>query len=382
MIKKLHLYIIKEFFTSFIFGILVFSLLLILNIAFELVELALSKGVAIFLVLKLFVFYLPNILTLSIPVSVLFGVLLSYGKLSSDNEITAMKSCGLNYKTLTSPVIYFVCILSIFLVFFNHFIAPTISNHSKHLYEEIITKSPLARFDAKSITNIGNYSLYANKVNNKTNSLFGLNIYKFENNDEDTSKKNKKDILPQNDKESWRISAASASVKAYDNGIQLTLHNGYLQKANPANMSEITHMTFKKYIFFISLGENIKKATITLASIQSPQLLKIIDECKQQAMPLSSYVNYQRDFWLRWVFAIAPIAFVIIALPIGLISNKRGKVMGFGVSLGITMLYYMLFLISTSLGEKEYAPLSIIMWLPNFVTTLIGSYLFFKMVKK
>ncbi|MDR0676424.1 MAG: LptF/LptG family permease [Elusimicrobiota bacterium] len=382
MIKKLHLYIIKEIYTSFLFGVLVFSLLLILNIAFELVELALSKGVAVLLVLILFLFYLPNILTLSIPMAVLFGVLLSYGKLSSDNEITAMKSSGLGYKTLTIPVISLVLTLSIFLVFFNHFIAPVINNHSKHFYEEIITKSPLAKFNAKSIVNIGNYSLYANKVNNKNNTLFGISIYKFENNEDSENQKNQKNILPQNDKETWRISAAYALVKAYDNGVQLILHNGYIQKANPSNLSEITHMTFNKYIFFIALGQKTKENTITLASIQSPKLLEIISEYKKQGMPFSEYVNYQRDFWLRWVFSIAPIAFIIIALPLGLNTNKRGKAMSFGVSLGIIILYYMLFIVATSLGEKEYVPLSIIMWLPNFVTILAGSCLFLKMVKK
>jgi lipopolysaccharide export system permease protein len=98
-------------------------------------------------------------------------------------------------------------------------------------------------------------------------------------------------------------------------------------------------------------------------------------------MPLSTYINYQRDFWFRWVFAIAPIAFIIIALPIGL-TTRRGKAISFIVSLGIITLYYMLFIVSTSLGEKEYVPLSIIMWLPNFITIFAGSYLFFKMVKK
>ncbi|MDR1418112.1 MAG: LptF/LptG family permease [Endomicrobium sp.] len=381
MIKKLHLYIIKEFFSSFIFGVSVFSLLLILQMAFELVELALSKGVAILLVLKLFLFYLPNILTLSIPMAVLFGVLLSYGKLSSDNEITAMKSSGLDYKTLTMPVISLVFIVSIFLIFFNHFIAPIISNHSKHIYEEIITKSPLAKFNEKSIINIGNYNLYANKVNNKTNTLFGLSIYKFENDAENQDKKNQKDILSKKDKETWRISAAYALVKAYDRGVQLILHNGYMQKANPSNLSEITHMTFNKYVFFISFGEKIKENTISIASIQSPLLLKIIDEYKRQGTPLSAYINYQRDFWFRWVFAIAPIAFIIIALPIGL-TTRRGKAISFMVSLGIIILYYMLFIVSTSLGEKEYAPLSIIIWLPNFATIFAGLYLFFKMAKK
>lgn len=381
MIKKLHLYIIKEFFSSFVFGVLVFAILLILQMAFELVDLTLSKGVGLLIVLKLFLFYLPNILTLSIPMAVLFGVLLSYGKLSSDNEITAMKSSGLDYKTLTMPVIFLVLIVSIFLIFFNHYISPIINSHSKYIYEEVIAKSPLAKLDAKSITKLGDYNLYANEVNHKTNRLIGLNIYKFEKNDEHLCTDNKKNMLLHQDKESLRISAAYALVKTYDSGVQFTLHNGYMQKTNPVNLSDATHMTFYKYVFFIPFEKSMKESIVALASIKSNKLLRIINEYKKQEAPLSAYISYKRDYWFRWVFAIAPIAFVIIALPLGL-TNKRGKAISFMVSLGIILFYYMLFIASVSLGEKNYIPIDIIIWLPNFVTMLIGSYMLIKMAKK
>jgi lipopolysaccharide export system permease protein len=91
---------------------------------------------------------------------------------------------------------------------------------------------------------------------------------------------------------------------------------------------------------------------------------------------------YLRDYWIRWIFAVAPIVFIIIALPIGIRTGKGGKALGFGLSLGIVIIYYTLFVISINLGEKEYVPLGIIIWMPNLVIGAVGLYLFGKMVKK
>ncbi|MDR1103817.1 MAG: LptF/LptG family permease [Endomicrobium sp.] len=376
MIKKLHFYIIKEFFHSFIFGVVVFSFLLILNFVFELMDLLIEKGVSVWVVVKMFSFCLPNVLTLSIPMAVLFGVLLSYGRLSSDNEVTAMKAVGLDYKTLTMPIIIFVLGISFFLVFFNHFFAPKLNSNLKVYLEQVITKRPLVKFNEKSITKLGDYRIYSNKVDNAKNTLIGVSIYKFEN---DSAANNKKTVLPQNDKEAWRITASSATVKTYAAGAQLTLYKGYWQKASPSDMTNMTHATFKTYSIFIPLGNAIKSYNIGPSELSSPKLIETIKQYKKQKL---EFMPYLRDYWIRWIFAVAPIVFIIIALPIGIRTGRGGKALSFGLSLAIVIIYYTLFVISINLGEKEYVPLGIIIWLPNLAIGAVGFYLFGKMVKK
>ncbi|MDR2811943.1 MAG: LptF/LptG family permease [Endomicrobium sp.] len=376
MIKKLHFYIIKEFLHFFCFGVVIFSFLLILNFVFELMDFLIEKGVAVWVVLKMFSFYLPNILTLSIPMAVLFGTLLSYGRLSSDNEVTAMKSAGLNYKTLTMPVIIFVLSISVFLGFFNHFFAPKLNSNLKVYFEQAITKGHLVKFNEKSITKLSDYRIYSNKVDNTKNTLFGVSIYKFEN---DYDANNKKTVLPQNDKGAWRITASSATVKAYTSGAQLTLYKGYWQKVSPSDMTNMTHSTFKTYSLFIPLDNTIKNCNIGPSELSSPKLVETIKQYKKQKL---DFMPYLRDYWIRWIFAVTPIVFIIIALPIGIRTGKGGKALGFGLSLGIVIIYYTLFVISINLGEKEYVPLGIIIWLPNLAIGGAGLYLFKKMIKK
>jgi lipopolysaccharide export LptBFGC system permease protein LptF len=372
MIKKLYFYIIKEFLHSFIFGVVVFSFLLILNFLFDMMDLLIEKGVAVLIVVKMFVFYLPNVLTLSVPMAVLFGALLSYGKLSADNEVIAIKAAGLGYKTLTAPIIIFVCSISFFLIFFNHFWAPQLNSKLKSYFEEVIIRSPLAKFDEKSLKTIGDYNIYTNKVNNAKNTLLGVSVYKFGNDYDDD-----KSVLPQNnDKGQWRISASSATIKAYATGAMLTLYKGYWQKSSSFNM---THATFRKYSLFIPLHDTIQGFTLGPSEIPTPKLLKLIKQYKEQKV---KFMPYLLDYWLRWIYAVAPIVFIFIALPIGIRTGKGGKAVGFGLSLGIVIVYYTLLVIAMTLGEKNYMPIGLIIWLPNFVIGTAGIYLFIKMVKK
>jgi lipopolysaccharide export LptBFGC system permease protein LptF len=384
MIKKIHLYIIKEFFGFFLFGVTVFSTFFILDYVFDLADLLLSKGVSLFLVLKLFALALPNILRLAIPMAVLFGILIAYGKLSENNEITAMKSSGMNYKTLSLPIIILVCLISFFLLFFNHFLSPVLNSNFRNLYQEILTKRPLIKFTEKTIAKLGEYRLYTNKIDRKNNTLYEVNIYKLENKDNycygyDDEKNDKKGFFLQNNSKTWRMAASSAKVKFYQNGTQFFVYDGHWQKANLSDINNMTHMTFKSYCFFLPLTEIIKERTLSISEMSSPEILKTIKNCKEQNI---LFTAGEIEFWIRWIYAISPIAFMLIGLPIGIMAGKGGKTIGFGMSLGIILVYYSLLILALTLSEKEYAPANLIMWLPNVTVATAGFCLFIKMVKK
>ncbi|GHT56340.1 hypothetical protein AGMMS50233_07920 [Endomicrobiia bacterium] len=378
-IKILHLYLVKEFLGHFILGMIIFSTVLLITVVFDTVDMLISKGVALSIVLKMFIFQLPDILSFSIPMAILFGVLMAYTRLSSNNEITIMKSSGLNYKTLTMPIIILVCAISLFLVFFNHLLAPSINVHKKVLWEELIAKRPLFKIQEKSVILIGDYSLYANEVKSEDNTLSEVNIYKFEDKDNNGKNTDKRNVLPQKDKGSWRIAAPSAKVKACKNGVLLTLYDGWWQKAHPSDTSSMLHVAFGTYTFFIPFGDAIENSSILISAIKTPELIKTIKQYRSQNRPIKAY---EKDLWLRWVMSFAPLAFVIIALPIGIMTSRGGKAVSYIASLGIIVTYYALLIISGSLGEKEYISFGIILWLPNFVITTVGIYLFRKMVKK
>jgi len=308
--------------------------------------------------------------------AVLFGVLMSYGRLAEDNEITAMKANSVDYNTMSAPVIIFVAIISLFLIFFNHFVSPSMHGNFRSLFNEIITKRPLVKLDEKTLISVEGYNIYANKVDSHKNTLSGVSIYKFA----DSKKSSNGNAYSlENDPGEWHMSASSGVVRAYSQGIQLTLFNGYWQRSMPSNIRDMTHVVFQSYTFNIPFKMSTDIQSSSVKELSSIKLLQTMREYKRQNIP---YASYASEYWQRWIFAFAPLAFVLIAIPIGIMSGKGGKAIGFGMSFGVIMIYYMILLIVLNLGEKGRAPISIIIWLPNLTVAAIGVYLLKKMVKR
>lgn len=380
-IKTLHKYILKEFFFSFLFAMAVFSVLLLLDRIFDLAGLFLSKGVSLWTIVKLFFYIYPNILPLAVPMSILFGIFLSYGRLSDDNEITAMKANACSYKTITLPMLILTAVLSFILIFFNSFITPLSQHKTRALFAEILVQSPLITFQPKTSVDLGEYTIYANNVDKKSRSLSGVSIYKFDK----PSKQKTADggssgaAALKNSAVSWRITASSAAIRIYKNGVGFILYNGYWQKNSAANLNSMTHITFNSYSFFIPTVSHASGQSVSVQELNSIEILKKIKDSKEKQLP---YTAYSIEFCTRLLFAAAPFIFALIAVPMALRSNKGAKTLGFIISLAILISYYMLLLLSISIAEKKILSPFIIIWMPDLIGLLCGIFLFRRMLKR
>ena len=94
MRKTTYFYLLKEILPTFFIGLMVFTLILLMDKILRLIELIVTRGGSITKVLMLLVFISPSFLVLTIPTAVLLGTLLTFGRLSGDSEITAFKASG------------------------------------------------------------------------------------------------------------------------------------------------------------------------------------------------------------------------------------------------------------------------------------------------
>jgi len=118
--KILRDYLLKEFTGPFFLtlGVLSFVMVVVGNLK-KIADLIINKGVNILSVLKIFVLLAPYIVTYALPIAVLVAVLMSLGRLSSDNEIIAIRASGINIFQLILPLIILGLILSLGLTLFN-----------------------------------------------------------------------------------------------------------------------------------------------------------------------------------------------------------------------------------------------------------------------
>ena len=103
-LRILDKYIFREVFMTFVFGICAFSAVFIgSGTLFRIAQYITDYGASLQAVIKIFIFGLPGVVMWTFPMSMLLATLLTFGRLSSNSEITAMKSCGISFPVLPCP---------------------------------------------------------------------------------------------------------------------------------------------------------------------------------------------------------------------------------------------------------------------------------------
>lgn len=130
MLKIINRYILKETIVPLGLSLAVFTFALVSGNFLKLSDLIVNKGVHFSTVIKLFVYLIPYLLSYTLPMSLLASVIIAFGKLSQDNEITALRASGISLYSIMRPVILLSVAVSLFSVFINN---PLVSKAHLHM---------------------------------------------------------------------------------------------------------------------------------------------------------------------------------------------------------------------------------------------------------
>jgi lipopolysaccharide export LptBFGC system permease protein LptF len=257
-----------------------------------------------------------------------------------------------------------VLAMSLLLVYFNMNLTPVANREFRKIFKEVMTQRPLLKFEDNSISSIGEYKIYVKEVDKNSDRLLGVNIYKF---------------APSQSDAALRITASSAIVTADARSVVFTLYSGYWQKPDANNHSDFIYLRFQRYQFVIQMASNMIPFSQSTQEMSGAELLKEMDSYRQRKLPTTAL---EVQFWLRWTLAFSPILMALMGIPLGIVLERGGKSIGFGVSMLVLFGYYVLLVTGMNLGEKGYFPPGVIAWLPNIVSLIVGFLLWRRMLKK
>ncbi len=140
--STLNKYLIKQSFIPFILSVGVITTVLFLQFLIRAIDRFLGKGLDIFTILEYLYLNLAWIIALSVPMSLLISSVMTYGRMSQDNEITALKSAGVNLFSIIKPALWFGSIVGFLLCLFNNFILPDMNYNARLLARDIYQKKP------------------------------------------------------------------------------------------------------------------------------------------------------------------------------------------------------------------------------------------------
>ncbi|MCK5087543.1 MAG: LptF/LptG family permease, partial [Melioribacteraceae bacterium] len=254
--KILKNYIFKEWFAILFLALIVISFVLIIGNLVKFAELVIGKGVTLEHVLGLFLSLMPSLLIFSIPISILTATLLSFGRLSSDNEITAMRSSGISLYSIVVAICSIGLMFSLLCLYFNDSLIPKAHYTMRTILHEIGVKKPTTYLEEKTfIKAFKGHIIFIYKISNDT--LEDIRIYQ-----------------PQENKPTRTIIAKTGSfIPIPEKGIlKLELQNGTADEPSFDNPESFYKLNFKKY----QLGLHLENAqgTKTLGKKNSDMTIR------------------------------------------------------------------------------------------------------------
>lgn len=389
MIKKpiISYYLIKEilfsFFISFLFFFFVFFVNQILYIMGKLL-----KEIPFLDVLKLVWYSLPIVIALSFPFGVLVGALMSIGKLSFDNEILACLSSGISYVRIYIPIILIGIGLSILSFIINDYLQPLGRAKTKKLNRELVQRNPdlilkpystkiykdrviingdvspeagiediiiidrnekgLKRVIMSNHAKMIDGELQQGVLTLALDNVFSLSSDKHNKSDfEYFSSSSMRYNILFSDMQTTNTSITPDEMRSIDiyKGIRRIKSETKTRIVKRADQAERSAVIVKEsYYRFLKSEFNKEKQDILASKYNEYMALKNIKESTRELR------RWQIGFYQKILIPLSCLSFILLAFPLGLTSKRSGKMMGFGIGLLITILYWVLLM-----GSKIYA---------------------------
>ncbi|MCH6560101.1 LptF/LptG family permease [candidate division KSB1 bacterium] len=243
MIKILPKYLVKEHIGPFSFALLVINSIFILNLIFRELGKFMSKGLSLGTILEFIFLNLAWMIALSVPCAVLTATIMVFGRLSAENEITAIKAGGISlYQILPATLVVSLGIAGA-LIWFNNEVLPDFNHRTKLLMLDIARKKPLLYLEAGvSYTDIPNYNILGPTVKeiNSTTYIENITI------DDQTTSNIIKTIIAK---------VGEITFSEETGLVEITLLDGELQEIDINNPESFKKVEFTKHVIKIPMTE-------------------------------------------------------------------------------------------------------------------------------
>lgn len=177
-VRILPSYILRLHLVPFLLGFGVVTFVFEMDVLFDYLDLVINRGVPAPAVLQLFVLSLGFVIALSVPCAVLIATLMTFGRLSQDNEITALRASGVHLFRAMLPPLWAAGALAVGLVLFNNYVYPDANHAFASLLVDIGRMRPTVKLqEGVFITDFPGYNLLVQSVNGMTNEMRGVTIY-------------------------------------------------------------------------------------------------------------------------------------------------------------------------------------------------------------
>ena len=414
MNKIINRYIIKELTIPFASSLFILIFVLLSNFILKNMDKFLGKGLSLGTVLKFLVYNSAWIISLAIPMSILIATLMAFGRLSSDNEITAFKASGISMNKLLLPAMIFGLIVFSLITPFNLWILPEMNHNVRKISHEISRNRPDIEFNEQLLNSFSDKIIYVGKR---------LSTHSFDN----------VVIFDKAQKDHTTIMAEKGNFKSFQDGIVINLQNGSIHE-------ELANDEYRKTYFNIykiaipfdqlefnlsnnlirqerelninalskkikSYKNNIKnteiKITLNDNKIDSLNKLLSIYKNKNNLLMINMIKNqidnqisrkdknfkliknqkrqinkYSVEVHKKFSIPIACFIFILLGTPLGIMAKNSNMSVSIAISILFFIVYWSFLIAGEDFADRGRFNPALSMWAPNIFLGMIAFYLY------
>ena len=372
-ISVMDRYIMMELLLPFLFGIGLFTALgLSIGTLFELIRKVTEAGLPLSLALKILMLRMPGFIALAFPMSMLLATLLAYSRLSSDSEIIALRSIGVNIYRLAIPALILGLVVTGMTFFINDVVTPSANREATVTLRKALNRVR-PNFKDRNIL----YPEYKKvEVEGNTYTVLERLFYAEEFNGEemkdlmilDLSREGLNQILTAQTA-TWNV---SENVWDFSDGtIYLISPDGAYR-----NIVRFEQQQLALSRAPLDLAQRPPK-TDEMSIAQARDYLRVVRLDGDEKNIRKLLVRIQSKISLPFVCLV----FGLIGSALGLRPQNTNKATGFGICVALIFSYYLLSFICESMGIWGIVTPIMAAWIPNLLGLFAGSWLLFQSAK-
>jgi lipopolysaccharide export system permease protein len=431
-------YILKTHVGPYLFILSTITFICLTDFIIHYIDLFLDKGVDFLVVLEFFILSLGHMFALIIPMSVLPAVLMAFGQLSSNNEITALKASGVSLYRMITPVVIAAALLTVGLIYFHNHVLPESNHRLLNLRIDIGKMRPTLEIEENMFSNnVEGYTIYVREKNDETGKIKDVwitktkkgenpttiiatkgkmtfledkNIIRFDLEDGeihempnpediDTYRKTKFKNLTINIQDQDRTLKRSERTQRGDREMSTSMMKDKIQEIKNSmtnvrgHMNRIAANPIKQ---FISLSESPPSGSPQEGTEKRPPDRqpgrRIRDKSSMKHKAENILHILENDFYLlesktgqisrygveihkKFSIPFACIIFVMFGAPLAIRSGKKGRAMSIGLSIVFFVVYYIFLIGGEKLADRGLLKPWLSMWLPNIIFLIASAFL-------
>jgi lipopolysaccharide export system permease protein len=350
-------YLVNELAGPALLGGAAFTLIFVATQILAIGKLVSQQHASLLAAIEYFLWEMPAFLLDVIPMAMLFGTLLSMGRLSGESEIAAMKAGGISLLRMFLPLAIVGLVVSLFTLLIQEELVPLANDRAAYLLQTEIQKlSPSASnlYVPTALPGGGKQVTIAGALDPQTESLLNVTVLRYD-------ARGRLDEMILSDRAHYeRPTWTFQNETTYDfSGPDITtMTSASLQVDIGERPSEIA-----KHNLETNDPENLSRGEIKTA-LESPTLSD-----QQRRIFSATYAS-------KLARPFAALVFVLFAFPLGMRRIRGGgAALGFGLALAIVFVYYVILTIALSIGSFALPLAGIAAWTPNAIFSVIGLWL-------